>query len=117
MLEHTAASSAALAEELRNVVHQAEELLHAVSEDGNEAIHALRERVYGAVDNAKTRLADLEQEAQRASMRVASAAETYIRDHPWVTVGVAVGVGVLLGALLARGKGSNEAVELSELNE
>jgi len=108
MLEHTLENSAALAEELRNVVNQAEELLRAVSEDGNEAISALRERVYGAVDNAKTRLADLEQEAQSATQRVTNVAETYIREHPWITVGVAVGLGVLIGTLMRRGSGSDE---------
>jgi ElaB/YqjD/DUF883 family membrane-anchored ribosome-binding protein len=108
MLEHTAESSATLADELRNVVHQAEELLRAVSEDGNETISALRERVFGAVDTAKSRLADLEQEAQRASQRAANVVENYVREHPWVTVGVAVGVGLLVGALIARRPGSDD---------
>lgn len=115
MLEHTAESSAALAEELRNVVNQAEELLRAVSEDSNETISALRERVYGAVDNAKTRLADLEQEAQRAGQRVANAAESYIREHPWITVGAAVGLGLLIGTLVAGGRAGSD--ELSEDDE
>jgi ElaB/YqjD/DUF883 family membrane-anchored ribosome-binding protein len=102
MLEHTAASSAALADELRNVVQQAEELLRALGDDSNEAVAALRERVYGAVDTAKTRLSDLEQEAHNATQRAAVAIENYVREHPWTTVGIAVGVGLLLGALLLR---------------
>jgi ElaB/YqjD/DUF883 family membrane-anchored ribosome-binding protein len=105
MLEHTAAESAALAEELRNVVNQAEELLRAVGEDGNEAMSALRERVFEAVDTAKTRLTDLEEQAQRATERVTSAAETYIREHPWATVGIALGAGLIIGSLLARRSG------------
>lgn len=102
MLENTAASSAALAEELRNVVSQAEELLRAIGEDGNEAVSALRERVHEAVDTAKTRLSDLEEQAAGATRRAASTVEQYIRDNPWTTVGIAVGVGLLLGALLTR---------------
>jgi ElaB/YqjD/DUF883 family membrane-anchored ribosome-binding protein len=108
MLEHTAASSAALAEELRNVVQQAEELLRAVSDDGDEAVSALRDRVFEAVDTAKTRLSDLEQQAQRATKRIASAAETYIRENPWTTVGIAIGAGLLLGALLTHRSTANE---------
>ncbi len=106
MMEHTAASSAALAEELRNVVNQAEELLRAVGEDSGEVISTLRSRVNDAVDTAKSRLSDLEEQATEATRRATSTAETFIRDNPWATVGVAVGVGLLLGALLSRSGGS-----------
>jgi len=105
MLEHTAASSAALADELRNVVRQAEELLGAVADDSSEAVSALRERVYSAVDTAKTRLSGLEEQAQEVTQRAASAVEKYVRENPWTTVGIAVGVGLLLGAWLSRSSG------------
>jgi ElaB/YqjD/DUF883 family membrane-anchored ribosome-binding protein len=108
MVEHTAESSAALADELRNVVSQAEELLRAVGSDSNEAISALRERVFEAVDTAKNRLSDLEQQAQRATQRVTAATETYIRENPWATLGIAVGAGLLLGTLLAHRSGSSD---------
>src|SRR5688500_5862025 len=102
MMEHTAASSAALAEELRNVVRQAEELLGAVAGDSGEAVGLLRERVYSAVDTAKTRLSALEEQAGQMTQRTAVAMENYVREHPWITVGIAVGVGLLLGALLTQ---------------
>ena len=112
MMEHTAASSAALAEELRNVVRQAEDLLSAVAGDSSEAVTALRERVFTAVDTAKTRLSDLEEQAEQATQRAAIALENYVRAHPWATVGIAVGVGLALGALLARGMGSSHNDDL-----
>jgi ElaB/YqjD/DUF883 family membrane-anchored ribosome-binding protein len=108
MLEHTAESSAALADELRNVVNQAEELLRAVGSDSNQAISALRDRVFEAVDTAKSRLSDLEQQAQRASQRMTTATETYIRENPWATLGIAVTAGLLLGALLAHRSSTSE---------
>lgn len=102
MLEHTAESSAALAAELRNVVEQAEELLRAIGQDSGEAVSALRERVHEAVDTARTRLSDLEEQATGAAQSATASAETLIRENPWTTVGIAVGVGLLLGALLTR---------------
>lgn len=108
MLENTAASSAALAAELRNVVDQAEELLRAIGEDGSEAVSALRGRVHEAVDAAKSRLSDLEEQAAGVTKQAASAAEQFIRENPWATVGLAVGVGLLLGALLTRSSGGFE---------
>lgn len=99
MMERSAERGAALANELRNVVSEAERLLRALGEDGNEALHQLRERVHGAVDAAKVRLADLEQQATDAAKRASVQANTYTRENPWTVVGGALGAGLLLGAL------------------
>jgi ElaB/YqjD/DUF883 family membrane-anchored ribosome-binding protein len=100
MMEHTVESSAALANELRNVVSQAEALLEAISQDRDEALGALRERVHESIDTAKARLEDLEQQAAQATQRVAVAAETWVRDNPWTAVAIAASAGLLIGALL-----------------
>jgi ElaB/YqjD/DUF883 family membrane-anchored ribosome-binding protein len=102
MMENTAASSAALAEELRNVVRQAEDLLRAIGTDKDAAVEALRERVYTAVDTAKTRLADMERQAQMASQRAAVATEAWVRERPWTVVGGTLAAGLILGALFTR---------------
>jgi ElaB/YqjD/DUF883 family membrane-anchored ribosome-binding protein len=99
MLERTAERGAALVDELRNVVTQAEALLNAMGQDKDEALSALRERVYGAVDAAKTRLADLEQQAGVVAQRASVAAEAFTRENPWTVVGGAVAAGLILGAL------------------
>jgi ElaB/YqjD/DUF883 family membrane-anchored ribosome-binding protein len=98
MMERTAERSAALAAELRNVVTQAEALLQALSEDKNEAIGVLRERVKGAVGTAKARLDDAEQQAQVIAQRASIAAEAYVRENPWTVIGGAVATGLVLGA-------------------
>jgi ElaB/YqjD/DUF883 family membrane-anchored ribosome-binding protein len=102
MMENTAASSAALAEELRNVVRQAEDLLRAIGTDKDAAVEALRERVYTAVDTAKTRLADMERQAHLASQRAAVATEAWVRERPWTVVGGSLAAGLVLGALFTR---------------
>jgi ElaB/YqjD/DUF883 family membrane-anchored ribosome-binding protein len=63
MMERTAAQTAALAEELRNVMHQAEKLVVALSEDRDEALIELRERMSVALAEGKQRLADFEAQA------------------------------------------------------
>jgi len=100
MLENTAASSSALAAELRNVVHQAEQLLHAISEDSDAAVGALRDRVNDAVGTAKARLADLEGQASRTAQKASIAADVYVRENPWTSVAIGAGVGLILGAIL-----------------
>jgi ElaB/YqjD/DUF883 family membrane-anchored ribosome-binding protein len=98
MMERTAEQSAALADELRNVVIQAEALLQALAEDKNEAVGVLRERVQSAVGAAKTRLAAIEAQAAAVAQRASIATQAYVRENPWTVVGGAIATGLLLGA-------------------
>src|ERR1700752_2011540 len=101
MLERTAAQGAALAEELRNVLRQAEKLVVALSEDRQEALSELRERVAAAVTSAKARLADFEEQAKRFKDTSGAAIDAYARENPWTVVSVAAAVGLMLGAWVA----------------
>jgi ElaB/YqjD/DUF883 family membrane-anchored ribosome-binding protein len=106
MLERTAAQSAALAEELRNVVRQAEKLVVALAEDRAEALVELREHVSVAVIEAKKRLADFEEQARRFKDSAGAALDTYVQENPWTAVGVSAALGLLLGSWLVSDGGS-----------
>lgn len=106
MLENTKESSSALANELRNVVNQAEALLNAIGQDKDEALDALRGRVYESLDTAKARLADIEGQASRAARRAAVTAESWVRDNPWTAVAIGASIGLVLGALITSRSGS-----------
>jgi ElaB/YqjD/DUF883 family membrane-anchored ribosome-binding protein len=106
MLERTAAQSAALAEELRNVVRQAEKLLIALGEDREEALVELRQHVTVAVAEAKKRLADFEDQARRFKDTAGAAMDVYVRENPWTAVGIGAALGLLLGAWVASEGGS-----------
>lgn len=101
MLERTAAQSAALAEELRNVVRQAEKLVMALGEDREEALTELREHVSVAVAEAKKRLSDFEEQARRFKDTAGAAVDGYVRENPWTVVGISAALGLLLGSWLA----------------
>jgi ElaB/YqjD/DUF883 family membrane-anchored ribosome-binding protein len=110
MMERTAERSAALVDELRNVVVQAEALLQAVGADKDEAIAVLRERVYSAVDAAKARIADLEKQAGLLAQRASIASEAYVRENPWTVIGGAAALGLVLGAAFTRSVSSDGSV-------
>lgn len=101
-MDTTAPDAAELAAELRRVVEQAEALLGAAGEDGDESLEALRERVDASLDAARARLAALEGRASHATQRYALAAEVWVRENPWAAVAVGTGVGLLVGTLLMR---------------
>src|SRR5262249_35832618 len=100
MMERTAAQSAALAEELRNVMRQAEKLVTALSEDRDEALVELRQKVSVALDEARKRLAEFEERARTFKDDAGAAVDVYVRENPWTAVGIGAAVGLLLGSWL-----------------
>ena len=101
MMERTAAQTAALAEELCNVMHQAEKLVVALSEDRDEALIELRERMSVALAEGKKRLADFEEQARLLKDTAGRAADQFVRENPWTAVGVGAALGLILGSWLA----------------
>jgi ElaB/YqjD/DUF883 family membrane-anchored ribosome-binding protein len=101
MMERTAERGAALVDELRNVVVQAQALLEAIGQDKDEALGVLRQRVAGTMDAAKERLADLENQAGVYAQRATVAAEAYTRENPWTVIGGATAFGLILGSVFA----------------
>jgi ElaB/YqjD/DUF883 family membrane-anchored ribosome-binding protein len=104
MLERTAAQSAALADELRNVVRQAEKLVHAIGEDREDALKELREHLGVALVAAKQRLADFEVQAKRFRDNAGVAVDGFVQENPWTAVGIGTAVGLILGSWVAGGR-------------
>jgi ElaB/YqjD/DUF883 family membrane-anchored ribosome-binding protein len=101
MMERTATQTAALAEELRNVMRQAEKLVIALSEDKDAALIELRERMNVALSEGKQRLAAFEDQARLLKDAAGRAADQFVRENPWTAVGVGAAIGLILGSWLA----------------
>lgn len=84
--------------DLRAVVRDGQDLLKAgvgdLSEKGKEAKARLEEALQRARETCE--------QAESKAGEAAHAAENAIREHPFTSVGIAFGVGVLLGALINR---------------
>jgi ElaB/YqjD/DUF883 family membrane-anchored ribosome-binding protein len=88
--------------DLKTVMNDAEALLRATSTQTGDKIQEVRARAEESLRQAKQRLSSIEDEALRRAREVADAADDYVRDNPWQSVGIAAGVGLLVGLLLAR---------------
>jgi ElaB/YqjD/DUF883 family membrane-anchored ribosome-binding protein len=88
--------------DLKTVMNDAEALLRATSTQTGEKIQEVRARAEESLRQAKARLSSIEDEALRRAREVADAANEYVRENPWQSVGIAAGVGLLLGLLLSR---------------
>jgi len=91
-----------LVEDLKVVMRDAEALIKATSTQTGEKIQEVRARAEESLRQARTRLNALEDEALQRARQMADATETYVRENPWQSVGIAAGVGLLVGLLLSR---------------
>ena len=91
-----------LVADLKTVMEDAEALLKATSTLTGEKIQEVRARAEESLRNAKVRLSEVEEEAMRRAREVAEAADEYVRENPWQSVGIAAGIGLVVGLLLAR---------------
>ena len=91
-----------LVDDLKVVMRDAEALIRATSAQTGEKIQEVRARAEESLRQARDRLVEVEEEALRRAREVAEATEEYVRDNPWQSLGIAAGVGLVLGILIAR---------------
>src|ERR1019366_8668914 len=85
--------------DLKTLARDAEVLLKATADDLSEKTKVARAHLTGVLEHAKKTGAEL-QELTIASARMgAKRADAAIRDHPYESIGVAFGIGVLFGML------------------
>jgi ElaB/YqjD/DUF883 family membrane-anchored ribosome-binding protein len=89
--------------DLRTLVGDAEELLKATASQAGDKIAVARQKIEQSLVEGKKALADAEKNLVEKSKECAEIADDYVRENPWSAVGVAAGVGLMLG-LLIRGK-------------
>jgi ElaB/YqjD/DUF883 family membrane-anchored ribosome-binding protein len=94
----TAEANAKLMSDLKAVVRDAEELMKATAGQAGEKLTELRGRLGTALESAKGTCDRL----QEKTLATAKATDQCIREHPYETIGVAFGLGLLVGVLVSR---------------
>jgi ElaB/YqjD/DUF883 family membrane-anchored ribosome-binding protein len=91
-------STEKLLQDLKAVVHDGEELLQAGMNELSERGQAARERLAAALEVARQTRRKLEKRA----LAGAKATDLMVREHPYESIGIAFGVGLLIGVLINR---------------
>lgn len=87
---------------IKGVISDAEEVLSATAGQTGEKIAGLRARAQVRLSDAKERLADAEEVLVAKTRAAAQATDDYVHESPWMAIGIATGVGVLVGLLASR---------------
>jgi ElaB/YqjD/DUF883 family membrane-anchored ribosome-binding protein len=96
--DEIAESTEKLLHDLKAVVHDGEQLLQAGMHELGERGQAARERLTAALDAAK----ETGRKLQERAVSGAKVTDRVIREHPYQSIGIAFGLGVLIGVLVAR---------------
>lgn len=99
-MEQTTAEQ--LIDDFQAVIRDAESLLRATAAQGGEKLQEIRAKAEETVRQAKDRLADVEDEALKRAEALADDTKEFVRANPWQAVGLAAGIGLLLGLLMSR---------------
>jgi len=91
-----------LADDFRAVVSDAEQLLRHAAKDAGDGYNEARERLESSLRTAREELSALEQAVADSARRAGRATDGYVHRHPWESVAVSAGVGLLLGLLIGR---------------
>jgi ElaB/YqjD/DUF883 family membrane-anchored ribosome-binding protein len=91
-----------LVSDMKVVVSDAEEILRATTDVAGDKIDELRERIADRLRDAKLRIADAEEILLVRTKAAARATDDYVNENPWRAVGIAVGIGLLLGVIIGR---------------
>ena len=91
-------STEKLLRDLKEVVEDGEELLRTAGENVSERSIAARDKLAAALDVAK----ETQRRLQERAVAGAQAADRLVRDYPYQSLGLAFGLGLLVGVLAVR---------------
>jgi len=98
----TTAQRDKLMSDLRAVISDSEELLRLSANQVGEGVTELRGRVQARLIEAKARLAQMQDFAVAKVKEAGHATDEFVHENPWKSIGIAAGVGLVVGLLIGR---------------
>lgn len=91
-----------LMSDLNTVISDAGEVLRMTADQAGESAADLRGRVQARMNQAKDELRDLQETAVAKAKAAGHAADDFVHDNPWKSIGIAAGIGLVVGLLISR---------------
>jgi ElaB/YqjD/DUF883 family membrane-anchored ribosome-binding protein len=95
-------NKAHLINDFKVVITDAEALLKATVNTGGEKVAEIRAKAEESLGIAKARMADAQAAVLARTKETAKAADAYVHENPWRSVGLAASIGVVIGLLIGR---------------
>ena len=91
-----------LVSDLKVLAADAEELVKATASQTGEKFAAMRQKLQQSLADAKPRLVQARMTLKQNAKAAADTGDAYVHENPWAAVGIAAGVGLLVGLLIGR---------------
>lgn len=88
--------------ELKSLADTLEEVLSSSGNKSKEELSKLRNKAEQALHESRYRLGETSDALAKQTREAAARADEYVRENPWVGVGIGAAVGVVIGMLLTR---------------
>jgi ElaB protein len=92
----------ATGQELSDLMADVQDLLGRVANVADPEVIRLRAKVADALSTAKSTIGRGSESVHRHARDAMYAGDSYVRDRPWQSIGVAAAVGLVVGFLVAR---------------
>jgi ElaB/YqjD/DUF883 family membrane-anchored ribosome-binding protein len=93
-----------LLRELNQVLKDAEDLIKNSEQQAGEGFQSAKDKLEATLKSAKHEIHRIEDKVVKTVKESAQATDAYVHENPWKTAGIAAGVGLLIGLLIARSK-------------
>jgi ElaB/YqjD/DUF883 family membrane-anchored ribosome-binding protein len=101
--QNASASRDKLVEDVKVLSKDVQDLLKATASVVGERAVEARGKVQASLKVAQEKLGTVQETARVKGREAAVAADEYVRDNPWNAVGIAAGIGFLVGLTIAAG--------------
>ncbi|OWT75342.1 MULTISPECIES: YqjD family protein [unclassified Achromobacter] len=91
-----------LIDNVKTSLNDAEDLLREAASTTGDKAAELRERALATLKRTRETLYDVQDAVLERSRKAARATDDYVHDNPWQAIGIAGGVGLLIGMLISR---------------
>ena len=95
-------TKAQLVAEFKTVIADAEALIKATANQGGEKVNQLRSQAEASLASAKDKLEDLHEDLIEKGREAVKVTDDYVQENPWKAVGIAAGIGLVIGLLVSR---------------
>ena len=102
MSNDTSVNKDKLVQDFKVVVADVEDYVRATANQAGEKVAAIRERAQENLHRFKVKLAEAEDVVIDRGKQAARVTDEYVHDNPWKAVGVAAGIGFVIGLLIGR---------------
>jgi len=102
MSELTSVQKDKLMSDVRTFISDAEEVMRSTADQAGESVAEARNRVLSRLQEARAELASLQKLVVTKAKDASKATDEYVHENPWKSVGIAAGIGLILGLMVGR---------------